>query len=62
MGRSLRFTKEIIAAACPEKYRTPGLVQYVKDMSRRKSRNTTTELVPLDTEPAGSCLQTLQFF
>jgi hypothetical protein len=56
MGHSLRFIKEIIAAAYREKYHTPGTVQYVRDMSHRKSRDTTTELMPLDTEPGGSRL------
>ena len=38
--------KDLVSAAYKEKYNTPGSVQYVKDMSRRKSRDTTTELVP----------------
>ena len=37
--------KDLVSAAYKEKYNTPGSVQYVKDMSRRKSRDTTTELV-----------------
>jgi hypothetical protein len=37
--------KDLVSAAYKEKYNTPGSVQYVKDMSRKKSRDTTTELV-----------------
>ena len=40
--------KDLVSAAYREKYHTPGSVQYVKDMSSRRSRATTTELVPLD--------------
>jgi hypothetical protein len=39
--------KDLVSQAYKEKYNTPGSVQYVKDMSRKKSRDTTTELVPL---------------
>lgn len=39
--------KDLVSAAYKEKYNTPGSVQYVKDMSRKKSRDTTTELVPV---------------
>ena len=39
--------KDLVSAAYKEKYNTPGSIQYVKDMSKRKSRDTTTELVPL---------------
>jgi len=39
--------KDLVSQAYKEKYNTPGSIQYVKDMSRRKSRETTTELVPL---------------
>ena len=39
--------KDLVSAAYKEKYNTPGSVQYVKDMSRKQSRDTTTELVPL---------------
>ncbi len=38
--------KEKVSAAYREKYNTPGSVQYVKDMSRSPSKDTTTELVP----------------
>lgn len=38
--------KDLVSAAYKEQYNTPGSVQYVKDMSRKKSRDTTTELVP----------------
>jgi hypothetical protein len=39
--------KDLVSQAYQEKYNTPGSVQFVKDMSGRKSRDTTTELVPL---------------
>ena len=39
--------KDLVSQAYKEKYNTPGSVQYVKEMSRKKSRDTTTELVPL---------------
>jgi len=39
--------KDLVSQAYKEKYNTPGSVQYVKEMSRRKSRDTTTELVPI---------------
>lgn len=38
--------KDLVSLAYKEKYHTPGSVQFVKDMSRKKSRDTTTELVP----------------
>jgi hypothetical protein len=43
--------KDLVSAAYREKYNTPGSIQYVKEMSRKKSRDTTTELVPLQREP-----------
>jgi hypothetical protein len=39
--------KDLVSAAYKEKYNTPGSIQYVKDLSRKKSRETTTELVPI---------------
>ena len=39
--------KDLVSQAYKEKYNTPGSIQYVKDMSRKKSRDTTTELVPI---------------
>jgi len=39
--------KDLVSQAYLEKYNTPGSVQYVKDMSRKKSRDTTTELIPI---------------
>lgn len=39
--------KDLVSKAYQEKYNTPGSIQYVNDMSRRKSRDTTTELVPI---------------
>lgn len=41
--------KDLVSAAYKEKYNTPGSIQFVKDMSGKKSRDTTTELVPLET-------------
>ena len=38
--------KDLVNAAYRQKYNTPGSIQYVKEMSRGNSRNTTTELVP----------------
>jgi hypothetical protein len=38
--------KDLVSQAYKKKYNTPGSIQYVKDMSRKKSRDTTTELVP----------------
>ena len=37
--------KDLVSAAYKEKYNRLGDIQYVKDMSRKKSRDTTTELV-----------------
>jgi hypothetical protein len=37
--------KDLVSQAYQEKYNTPGSIQFVKDMSRKKSRDTTTELV-----------------
>ena len=39
--------KDLVSHAYKEKYNTPGSAQYVKDMSQKKSRDTTTELIPL---------------
>ena len=39
--------KDLVSQAYKEKYNTPGSIQFVRDMSGRKSRDTTTELVPL---------------
>jgi len=38
--------KDLVSQAYKEKYNTPGSIHFVKDMSRKKSRDTTTELVP----------------
>jgi hypothetical protein len=38
--------KDLVSAAYKEKYNTPGSVKFVEDMSRKPSRDTTTELVP----------------
>ncbi|HEX5810194.1 MAG TPA: DUF2255 family protein [Anaerolineales bacterium] len=38
--------KDLVSQAYKTKYSTPGSIQYVKDMSRKQSRDTTTELVP----------------
>jgi hypothetical protein len=37
--------KDLVSQAYMEKYNTPGSIQYVKEMSRKKSRDTTTEFV-----------------
>ncbi|HET9911816.1 MAG TPA: DUF2255 family protein [Anaerolineales bacterium] len=39
--------KDLVSQAYKEKYNTPGSIQYVKDMSGKKSRDTTTELKPI---------------
>ena len=39
--------KDLVSLAYKEKYNTPGSIQFVKDMSRKKPRDTTTELVPV---------------
>jgi hypothetical protein len=39
--------KDEVSRAYREKYHTPGAVKYVRDLSRPKSRATTTELVPV---------------
>jgi hypothetical protein len=39
--------KDLVSLAYKVKYNTPGSIQYVKDMSRKKSRDTTTELIPV---------------
>jgi hypothetical protein len=37
--------KDLVSEAYQEKYNRPGDIQYVKDMSKKKSRDTTTELL-----------------
>ena len=37
--------KDLVSAAYKEKYNPPGSVGYVKEMSRKPSRDTTTELI-----------------
>ena len=39
--------KDRVSEAYRQKYNTPGSIQYVKEMSRGKSRDTTTELEPI---------------
>ena len=39
--------KDAVDKAYLEKYKTPGSIKYARDMGRKKSRDTTTELVPL---------------
>ena len=39
--------KDAVSRAYAEKYDTPGSLKWVRDMSRKKSRDTTTELQPL---------------
>jgi hypothetical protein len=43
--RSLRL-KDAVDRAYLEKYRTPGSLKFARDLGRKKSRETTTELVP----------------
>jgi hypothetical protein len=43
--RSERLLKAIDKAYL-EKYKTPGSIQYAKDLGKAKSRRTTTELLP----------------
>lgn len=43
-----RSLKDAVSRAYAEKYNTPSSRKFVRDMSRPRSRNTTTELVPLD--------------
>jgi hypothetical protein len=38
--------KDAVSDAYREKYNTPGSIKYVRDLSRPKCRETTTELVP----------------
>jgi hypothetical protein len=40
--------KDAVSEAYRQKYNTPGSIKFVQDMSRARSRNTTTELVPLN--------------
>jgi hypothetical protein len=44
--RSARL-KDAVDRAYLEKYRTPGSIQYARDLGSEQSRATTTELVPL---------------
>ena len=39
--------KDAVSRAYLEKYNTPGAIKYARDLCRKKSRDTTTELVPL---------------
>jgi hypothetical protein len=39
--------KDAIDQAYLEKYKTPGSIKYAQDLGRKKSRDTTIELVPL---------------
>lgn len=39
--------KDAVSAAYKAKYNTPGAAQYVKDLCGKRSRATTTELVPV---------------
>ncbi len=49
--RAVRTRSERLKAAVDraylEKYKTPGSIQYARDLGEEKSRATTTELVPL---------------
>jgi hypothetical protein len=44
--RSLRL-KDAVDRAYLEKYHTPGALKFARDLGRKKSRETTTELVPV---------------
>ena len=50
--RAVRTRSERLNAAVDraylEKYKTPGSIQYTRDLGSEKSRATTTELVPLE--------------
>lgn len=50
--RAVRTRSERLKAAVDcaylEKYKTPGSIQYARDLGGEKSRATTTELVPLE--------------
>ena len=37
--------KDLVSQAYKEKYNTPGSIQYIKEVSRKRSRDTTTEFV-----------------
>ena len=39
--------RDAVDRAYLEKYHTPGSLKYARDLGRKKSRDTTTELVPL---------------
>jgi hypothetical protein len=39
--------KDAVSRAYLEKYDTPGSLKYARDLGRKRSRETTTELVPL---------------
>jgi hypothetical protein len=39
--------KDVVDRAYREKYNTPGAIKYVRDLTRAKSKATTTELAPL---------------
>lgn len=39
--------RDAVTLAYKQKYNTPGSIRYVKDLSGKQSRETTTELIPL---------------
>ena len=43
--------KDAIDRAYLEKYDTPGSVRFARDLGRKRSRDTTTELVPIPRAP-----------
>jgi hypothetical protein len=53
--RAVRTRSEALKAAVDraylEKYDTPGSIRFARDMGRKKSRDTTTELVPVSPAP-----------
>jgi hypothetical protein len=42
--------KKAVDQAYLDKYKTPGSIKYARDLGRKKSRETTTELVPHESE------------
>lgn len=46
--------KDAVSQAYLDKFNTPGSVKYARDLGRKKSRETTTELVPRPAAPRRS--------
>ncbi len=47
VGTRSERLKDAVDKAYLEKYKTPGSIKYARGLGRKKSRDTTTELVPL---------------